>query len=168
MRFLARLTIAQTAALSGLGGLISASAFLLLMLLRKPLHTGNTSVEWLAGIGFIALLIGGLALSIRTESAINNGIAASRWPEDRIAALRRILQSPWSVAASAAVVVVFIVCSFVVHQRGIAWMVFLLGQNLSRLAIAVREPQEPGSDRHNHLGGWRKWSPLRSTHWGER
>jgi E3 ubiquitin-protein ligase DOA10 len=166
MKAFDRLTIAQTACISGLGGLLSASGFLLLMLLRKPLRSGDTSVEWFAGVGFIVLLIGGLVLSLWAESSINNGIAAARWPEDRIEALRRILRSPWSVALSVVVLVVFLVCCFVVHQRGIGWMVFLLGQTLSRLAIAVRVPAGPRDD--NPLTKWRTWSSIRSDHWGQR
>lgn len=166
MRPFARLTIAQMACLSGLGGLLSASSFLLLMLLRTPLHAGNTSIEWFAGTGFLALLIGGLVLSLRAESSINNGIAAERWPEDRVNALRRILQSPWSVAVSVLVVIVFVACNFILHQRGIGWMAFLLGQNLSRLAIAVRAPAGPRDD--NPLSQWRTGSRIHSSHWGER
>ncbi|WP_160115261.1 hypothetical protein [Bryocella elongata] len=48
----------------------------------------------------------------------------------------------------------------------LAWMIFLLGQNLSRLAIAVRSPLKPSDG--NPLSKWRTWSTIRSSHWGER
>jgi hypothetical protein len=166
MRRRTNLSIAQMACLSILGGLLSASSFLLLILLRSQ-HTRDTLLTNIGcGVSFFVLLLGGLALSLSAESTINNGIAAERWPEDRVESLRRILRSPWSVAASVLVLILFVVCNLFLRHTGIGWMVFLFGQTLWRLTIAVRPPTKPRDP--NPLTQWRTWSRINSSHWGER
>ncbi|SEG65749.1 hypothetical protein SAMN05421819_4064 [Bryocella elongata] len=59
-----------------------------------------------------------------------------------------------------------LVAPIISSMKLLAWMIFLLGQNLSRLAIAVRSPLKPSDG--NPLSKWRTWSTIRSSHWGER
>jgi hypothetical protein len=164
MKFGEKLSAKQMAAVSGLGGLIAASGFLL----PSARHMSPPKAYypiWLWTVLMFGFLLVGFGISLLAESKLKEGIGNERWSQDEVVSLRAVLESPWwgglAIACLAASCVIF--AAFYAH-RNVGYALMLAGQSISRLGIALRRPRDvqPGGTV------WQSLSPIRSEHWGER
>jgi hypothetical protein len=154
---------AQLAALCCLGGVIAASSFLALSNPWTPPHQRPQHFLGLLILQVSLILIGSV-IAHRSASSLELGIAAERWPEKEIDALRALLRSRNSTILTFVLLIGFIVLAFHAGRlRPAGWSlnVLLLTLNFLRAHIPSK-PRPVGESK------WANLSPLRSEHWGQR
>ncbi len=149
------------AMLSALGGLIVVCGFLVFF----P-HYEHGSSLWRVQLGtFIALIIVGFIISLKAASALEEGIADSRWPAQDIEALRAILESAvLKTLLWACVIAILLTAALVGRHRELIFVGFIALTTTQRLQSSTRRrasTPSPWLDRHD-------WNPIRSEHWGNR
>jgi len=164
------ISAAQLALRSGFGAVVSSSGFFLTFFDSR--FFPRTSAAFIPSLFLsFALVIAGFVISTRSESSLENGIAAERWPEEKIAALRCLMRSPlWKVLSVVCTVVCLIACvaGFIAvassPYRGLFWVGFIFSMTIYRLHAAVLPRPSIGPPK---TIDWNNGSPLQSQHWGE-
>jgi len=160
------ISAAQMVLLSVLGAVVASSGFVLLTFDRQLVHR-NSPAFIPSLILALLLVVAGLGISLMAESSLSNGIAAERWPEGKVAALRSLLKSSlWkglSIFCAIAYVVAFIALTR--PYRPLVWVGFIFSMTIFRLRAAVIPFPSPGPPK---VIDWsNNATPLRSEHWGE-
>ena len=168
MRRSSQLSAAQLAALCSLGGLIAAAGFLAEIPVRAIKAHYPCTTYWLwAGAVFTTVILG-LALALRANSNLQNGIAAARWSDQEIESLRSFFSSR-SIKFLSTTLLALMLASLVISiasdhlLRPIFWVFFVLSQTLTQLRNSTRRQ----ASSTNHQPTWSNLSPLRSEHWGQ-
>jgi hypothetical protein len=131
------LSAAQLAAVSGLGGLIAASSFLVLdnPWIGPTHHTRHFSA--LFSLGLVMLVAGGV-LALRSATNLESGIANERWPEAQIDSLRKLSRSRAATILTFALLIGFAALSlFTQRFSPIGWSLFLLSITLNALRTHI-------------------------------
>ena len=153
----------QMALLSVLGAVVASSGFVL------PIFFPRASAAFVPSLVLsFVLVIVGFGISMLSESSITNGIAAERWPEEKVAALRRLVQSSLWKALSIFCVVVYVAAIIAFASspyRPLTWIGFIFSMMFFRLRAAVIPFPSAVLPR---VADWNSGSPLQSEHWGER
>jgi hypothetical protein len=154
-----QLSAARLAMLVGFGGLMAALGFL--AFLPRFAH-GSAFFDAKIAVT-LTLVVGGLTLSLKCGSSIENGIAANRWPEEPVTALRARLGSPLLnvLAGAFGIASICIVIAFHRHTES-AFAALVLAQTVQRLQQIGKLP------RNSPLPNWHGIQPMRSEHWGHR
>jgi hypothetical protein len=161
MKLLADRSPSALAALVLLGGLMSASVFLIGSPKADPL--------WLDIVAVLLLLGGGVVLTLKACTELKDGIANQRWTELQLAPLRSNTASTVTLIFAMLVVGLFVMTFFVSrhnHLHEIVWPTFLVSQSVSQIQIALRRPAVAVSSASRFTSS----TPiaLTSSHWGER
>jgi len=160
------ISAAQMVLLSVLGAVVASGGFILLAFDRQIVH--RDSLAFIPSLILsLLLVVAGFGISLMAESSLTNGIAAERWPEDKIAALRRLVQSSFWKGLSIFCVIAY-VGSFIAltrPYRPLVWVGFIFSMMIFRLRAAVIPFPSPGPPK---VIDWsNNATPLRSEHWGE-
>jgi hypothetical protein len=165
------ISAAQMVIWSVLGALVACSGFVLTALGSRLVPRSSAAfVPYL--IFSFTLSIAGLALSLKSESSLMNGIAAERWPEEKIVVLRDLVRSKlWKVLYLVLTVAGVIACvgEFAAAKsapyHALFWGTFIFSMTLYRLRAAVIPVPAASPTK---VTDWNDGSPLQSRHWGER
>jgi hypothetical protein len=158
-----RLSAAQMAMLSALGGVIMSISFLLPGLMYTRFHHSSFTFRILLTLP--PLLIGA-PLLLLAGNRLKRGIKEGRWPSADIETLRINLESSLWRAASIACVAVWTTSLFIggrIHD--FAWVGYSFFLTISTLQSNLRRPHS--SEPLLRLN-WRSRPSIRSEHWGER
>ena len=156
-----KLSARRTAAMIPLGGLVAASGFLLLPLMRPPRH------EPLGGIAAITfgVLLMGFLISRAGDKRLQRGIIREQWSQTEMDALRGLVISPRFAAVQCVLVLAFAISILTTaRSRPYGWAIFMLIQSLNYLRIQLQttSPAMP------YQTTWSGLQPLHSQHWGQR
>jgi hypothetical protein len=146
--------------------LLAASTFYVIDLAHFAQHDGAISF-WLRLLLSFAPLVLGSYITFKISVAIEAGIAAQSWPEEKIASFRAAFTSPLWIGFN---ILLFIgsIALMVIgsrHLRSTTWFLLTLAQTLMRLTypFAKNKPTPPSP-----LIDWQSHAPLQSQHWGNR
>jgi hypothetical protein len=169
MEFGKRLSAKQMAAVSGLGGVLAASGFLL----PSPRYVATPHPYyplWVWATLMFGFLVGGTAVSLVADAKLKEGIGNERWSGDEVDSLRALMGSPlWNLLVGALLLGSLLGMIFLFpapHHRfgGVTYALMIAGQTVARLTWVGRKPPVDGP----RGPVWQGFSPIRSEHWGER
>jgi hypothetical protein len=160
MRPIRQISAAQMAMLSLFGSLLAGCG----CLVHIP-HFEHTSTQMYTQIAIsLALTALGLTILFKASATLENGIAASRWPEEEIEALRIKLESPMLPVLSFGILFASIILMLALPRHGSGVLAgTILVQGMTRLRYIMRR----SSDSRPRID-WQNNSPIQSQHWGNR
>lgn len=156
------LSAKQMAMLSGLGGIIVATGFLLV----HVFHTRFAALGWLLRLLLLTPSTAlGLLLLVVARQRFKQGIQSGRWDSAEIEALRIAMGSSiWRAVSWVCVILLGVVAIAGTDRIGLASALLLIVQTIASIQTAVRAPHGSGRGIAWH---WRNSPRLRSEHWGE-
>jgi len=159
----AHLSLTQLIAAYIGGSLLAASSFYAIDLADLG-HNHGTPGFWLRIFLSLSPMALGLYINFAAHQTIEAGIAAERWPEDKILTLRAsfetVLWRGFNVTLMLAAIA--IMCADDRHLRSTSWFLLTLAQCLLRIQYAFKTPKSESPPSID----WRNHQPLQSSHWG--
>ena len=153
------LSAAQTAMLSGMGGLITASACLLPSLLYTRFQCSGLLFR--AQLLLPALLVG-LPLWVLAGKRLRRGIKEGRWRQQEVDSLRALAESRLSTVLTWALLLAFCISLLLPERlREVGWCFMVLSQCLTTLRNAIRRKPSNADLQPT----WSDLSPIHSEHW---
>ncbi len=144
---------------------VACSAVMVVGFLAGELRPVYSSLPLLSAC--LLCVVAGVLGILWTSYMLREDVRNERWSDEVLAPFRAVTTHVlWNIGMGLLVVAMLFAWGHNRHHSPLQWILLFLLQTQAQLTTAFAKPRRPAGP--SHTIEWKKFSPLRSEHWGER